>query len=129
MNFHFSREEIASIPRGHWKNELFWKSRLTLKSSLFNFTFILQLFLVSASTSPLKLFFIKVNYTFPVANVYPNITLFFFWNWHCWPFSPFKKCSFYGFYNNISYVLQIHTGFFTIVLIFVNEQREINIFY
>lgn len=57
----------------------FGKSRLTLKSSLFNFSFILQhLFLVSASTSPLKLFFIKVNYNFTVVNVYPNITLFFF---------------------------------------------------
>ena len=54
---------------------------------------------------------------------------FFFWKRHCWPFSPFKKYSFYGFYSNISYVLQIHTGFFKIVLIFVNEQWEINILY
>ena len=41
----------------------------------------------------------------------------------------FKKCSFHGLYGNISYVLQIRTGFFKTVLIFVKEQWGINILY
>lgn len=130
MNFHFSREEIASIPRGHWNNELFWKESPNLEVFTFSFfihsTHIYFWFLLLPL--PWNCFSLRSTITF-LLRMFVLMLLFFFVNWHCWPFSPFKKCSFYGFYNNISYVLQIHTGFFKIVLIFVNEQREINIFY
>lgn len=57
------------------------------------------------------------------------LMLFFFLEMTLLTILSFKKCSFHGFYDNISYVLQIRTGFFKIVLIFVNEQWEINILY